>query len=510
MVKVFTVDKIRKADQYTIDNEPTTSIELMERAANRAFEFLYKSLLKGVNKLHFTFFCGIGNNGGDGLVMARRCQDAGIAHKLYVVELSEDYSDDFEENLKLYRGTGGKCEFLNSDQSEFELQAETTVVDCIFGTGLNRKVEGFATDVIQQINEQTTFTVAVDIPSGLFAEDNNENEAHLIVQADYTLSFQFPKLAFFFPQNEVFVGNWHLIDIGLHPQYIRETRSDYAWMERTDISSMLIARPDFSHKGTYGHALLMSGSEGKFGAAILAAKAALRSGLGLLSLQIARMGNDILQSTVPEAMVVLDEAEKCLSEFKGGGNYSALGIGPGIGQSEETINLLKRLIQESTIPMLLDADALNILAKNPTWLSFLPANTILTPHPGEFKRLAGKWGDDYERLQKQIDFAKKYQIYVILKGRYTSVVSPEGKVFFNSTGNSGMAKGGSGDALSGIITSLLAQGYHTQEACILGVYVHGLAGDIAAQEKGKVSMLPSDLIEALPQAFQELDERDKN
>lgn len=509
MVKVFTVEQIRQADQYTINNEPITSIDLMERAANRAFEFLYKRLLKEQNKLHFTFFCGIGNNGGDGLVMARRCQDAGISHKLYVVELSENYSEDFAENLKRYRGTGGKYEILKSAQSDFELQSETTVVDCIFGTGLNRKVEGFAVDVIQQINEQSTLTIAIDIPSGLFAEDNSENEAHLIIQADYTLSFQFPKLSFFFPQNEVFVGSWQLIDIGLHPQYIRETESYYAWIERSDVGNMLKPRPDFSHKGTFGHALLMAGSEGKFGAAILAAKAALKSGLGLLTIHLPQMGNDILQSTVPEAMLVLDEAEKLLSEFKVVSNYSAIGIGPGIGQSEETANLLKRIIQESNQPLLLDADALNILAENPTCLAFLPANSVLTPHPGEFRRLVGEWNDDYERLQKQIDFAKKYQIYVVLKGRFTSVVNPMGKVFFNSTGNSGMAKGGSGDALSGIITSLLAQGYQSQEACILGVYLHGLAGDLAAQEKGKVSMLPSDLIESLPQAFQFLDEETK-
>lgn len=506
MVKVFTVEQIRKADQYTIKNEPISSLDLMERAANRAFEFLYKRLLKEQNKLHFTFFCGVGNNGGDGLVMARRCQDAGIPHALYIIELTSNYSEDFAENLKRYRGTGGRYELLKADQFDFELQADTTVVDCIFGTGLNRKVEGFAADVIKQINEQSTFTVAIDIPSGLFAEDNSKNEAHLIIQADYTLSFQFPKLAFFFPQNEVFVGSWHLIDIALHPQYILETKSDYAWIDQTDVGDILKPRADFSHKGTYGHALLMVGSEGKFGAAVIAAKAALRSGLGLLTIHLPQMGNHILQSTVPEAMLVLDEAEKLLSEFKEVSNYSAIGIGPGIGQSEETANLLKRLIQESNIPLFLDADALNILAKNPTWLAFLPANSILTPHPGEFRRLVGEWDEDYERLQKQIELAKKHQIYVVLKGRFTSVVTPDGKVFFNSTGNSGMAKGGSGDALSGIITSLLAQGYHSQEACILGIYVHGLAGDLAANEKGKISMLPTDLIEALPQAFQAIED----
>lgn len=505
MVKVFTVDQIRKADEFTINQEPISSINLMERAANRAFEYLFKDLLNDSDKNHFTFFCGVGNNGGDGLVMARRCQDAGIPHKLYVVELSENYSDDFAENLKRYQSIGGKYSRLNQEQTTFDLSEDTTVIDCIFGTGLNRKVEGFAAEVIQHINEQSPLTISIDIPSGLFAEDNRENEAKRIVQAAYTLSFQFPKLAFFFPQNAVFVGSWKLIDIGLHQQYIQETKANYMWVDQADMEQLIIPRTDFSHKGDYGHAYLIAGGKGKFGAAVLSARAALRSGLGLLSIQIAQLGNAILQGTVPEAMVELDDSEDFLSTYRDVSTYSAIGIGPGIGQSEDTAKLVKRVIQESTIPILFDADAINIMAENQTWLSFLPSNSVLTPHPGEFKRLVGSWEDEYERLQKQINFAQKYKVFLVLKGKYTSIANPKGEVFFNSTGNAGMAKGGSGDALTGIITALLAQGYKTQEACLLGVYVHGLAGDMAAIKKGKTAMLPSDLIESLAEAFQKLE-----
>ena len=505
MVKIFTVEQIRAADQYTIKHEPIDSIDLMKRAANKAFEFLYNQLLKEEQKEHFTFFCGTGNNGGDGLVMAQRCLDAGIPHQLFVVELSKNYSNDFNENLEIYKSIGGEFIVLNESNCDFEIDSKSTIIDCIFGTGLNRKVEGFSSEIIRQINQKSNFTVSIDIPSGLFAEDNSGNDAACIVQAQHTVSFQFPKLAFLFPQNEVFVGNWHLVNIGLHPEYVKETKTPFHLIQKSDLATLLPQRGKFAHKGNFGHALIIGGCKGKFGAIILAAKSALRSGLGLLTLHIPKMANTILQTSVPEAMVLLDENEEELSKVNFKQNYTAIGIGPGMGTNHSAANALKLLIQESAIPMVIDADALNILAENKTWLSFLAKGTILTPHPGEFKRLVGSWSDDYERLQLQIELAKCYEIYVVLKGHYTSIATPAGEVFFNSSGNSGMAKGGSGDALTGIITSLLAQRIPSKEACILGVYIHGLAGDIASKKMGLISMLPSDLIDCLAEAFEELE-----
>ncbi|MEQ8908870.1 MAG: NAD(P)H-hydrate dehydratase [Vicingaceae bacterium] len=498
MVKIFPVEKIREADQYTIENEPIKSVDLMERAAGRAFEWLEKHFLKTDHTPHFYVFCGIGNNGGDGLVLARLLHEKGVKVSVYLVELSKNYSEDFQTNLnrlpfEVLRLTEKKVDFALADNH--------LVLDALFGTGLSRKVEGFAAQVIEEINRQSKLTIAIDIPSGLFAEDNSENEAQLIVKAAHTLTFQFPKLSFLFPQNRIFVGEWHIIDIGLSAEYIQRTASIHSYLLLDDAKRMLKPRTKFAHKGTHGRALLLAGSKGKMGAAVLSAKACLRSGLGLLTLQVPEVGYSILQSQVPEAMVEVDNCQTHLTDLKRELAFDALGIGPGIGQAEETQKLLKLLIQECSLPMVIDADALNILSENKTWLSFLPKGSILTPHPGEFKRLVGEWESDFNRHELLRDFAQKFGLFVVLKGANTAVACPDGKVYFNSSGNPGMASGGSGDALTGVLTALLAQGYAPEQAAILGVFVHGLAGDLAANKLGEIGMLPSDLIEALPYAF---------
>ena len=502
MVNVYSVEQIRAADQYTIAHEPISSLDLMERAANQAFKWIEQHYLASAKKREFAVFCGSGNNGGDGLVLARLLLEAEQQVKVFEIALGEG-SPDYKANLKRYKG---EKQSLTAEAHDFELQKDCIVLDCIFGTGLSRKVEGFTAEIIKEINQASAEVISIDIPSGLFAEDNTENEAQLVVKARHTLTFQFPKLAFLFPQNALFVGNWHIIPIGLSAEYIAQTPSTHYLSTQDSVARLLKQTNSFAHKGSNGRALLMAGSEGKMGAAILAARACLRSGVGLLSLQIPEHALAILQSAVPEAMVELDACSTHLSELKRELKLDALGIGPGIGQAEETEKLLKLLIQESTVPMVFDADALNILAANPTYIAFLKPGNILTPHPGEFKRLVGEWKSDFERLNLLKDFAQRHKQIVVLKGRYTAIAIPDGRVYFNSTGNSGMATGGSGDALTGILTSLLAQEYSAEKAAILGVYVHGLAGDLAAEKLGTIGMLPSDLIEALPYAFRLLQE----
>ena len=498
MIKVFDAEQIREADRYTIENEAIQSIDLMERAANSAFLMLL-NLYK--DRQNFHIFCGVGNNGGDGLVIARLLQEAGMNAKVTIVEYSDNYSSDFTTNLNRLPI---EPSFLKECPDSLSTSEEEVIVDAIFGTGLSRRVEGFTAELIQLINDKSNDVVSIDLPSGLFSEEERELDEIVAIQANHSLTFQFPKLSMLLPAYSNFIGYWHLIDIQLSKKYISSTPTNHYYFTQADASAIIKGRSLYSHKGDYGRALLISGSKGKMGAAVLASDACMRAGIGLLTVHIPKIGNTILQSAVPEAMVLLDEEDNFLSQYMAKGNFQAIGVGPGIGTQEQTQSMLKLLIQNTSSPIVFDADALNILSENKTWLSFLPKGSILTPHPGEFKRLVGQWSNDIERLEKQKDLSKKYSIYIVLKGRHTSISCPDGRVYFNSTGNPGMATAGSGDSLTGIITSFLAQNYAAEQAALLGVFMHGLSGDIAAEEKGQTSVIARDLIDFLPHAFKRI------
>jgi len=270
------------------------------------------------------------------------------------------------------------------------------------------------------------------------------------------------------------------------------------------VAGIIQKRNPQSHKGTYGHAIIVAGSFGKMGAAVLAAKACLRTGVGLLTMYIPKCGYTILQATVPEAMVICNENENTISASIRLENFNAVGIGCGIGISAETSKAIKKIIQSYEKPMVIDADAINILSKNKAWLDLIPAESIFTPHAIEFERLIGKSSNEEERNTLQIEFSKKHNVYVISKGHHTFISSPNGNTFGNTTGNAGMAKAGNGDALTGMLTALLAQGYTSEQACIAGVYLHGLAGDIAAKQTGEYALMASDLIDTIGKAFLEL------
>ncbi len=498
-MKILPVDKIREADAYTIKHEPIPSIDLMERAATQLFEWITKR----VDTTHpFKIFAGPGNNGGDGLALGRLLAGAGYTVSLYVVRFTNKNSDDFQTN---YKRASQIDEITISDIKQLSdfpaVDDEDVVIDAIFGSGLTRPVTGFAGDVIKQINRSHAVKVAIDTPSGVFSDESSVHSDGEIIRADYTLSFQFPKLAFMMPENDPFVGEWHLLDIGLHHEYINSVQTANFFTVKEDVIPLLKTRRKFSHKGTYGHALLIAGSYGKMGAAVLASGACLRSGVGLLHVHIPKVGYQIMQTALPEAMISLDRYDNYFSEVPDLSLFNTIGIGPGLGTEHQTQMALKLLIQEFKGPMVFDADALNILSENPTWLSFLPAGSILTPHPKEFERLAGKWDNDFDKLKKQRDFARRYNIYLVLKGAHTGICTPDGKCYFNSTGNPGMATAGSGDVLTGIITGLLAQGYTSGQAAVLGVYLHGLAGDKAAAKSGQEAIIAGDIINMLGKSF---------
>ena len=502
MIKILPVEKIREADAYTIENEPIASVDLMERAARQCFKWVHKKKPKEKN---IKIFCGTGNNGGDGLVIARLLAAKGYKCSVYVLRFSEKFSEDCSINLKrLEEIIEVNIMDIRDGDSLPEILPTDLVIDAIFGSGLSKPVNKFPAALIDHINGSGAVIIAIDIPSGMFSDKLPDIKAGSIVSADYTLTFQFPKLSFLFAESEQFVGEWHVLPIGLHPDYINAASCSNFFVEPGDIAGLLKIRRRFAHKGTFGHALLIAGSYGKAGAAVLAARACMRSGAGLFTVHIPKKVYEIIQTAFPEAMVSIDDEEDFFSGIRETGPYHAIAIGPGIGMEEKTQNGLKLLIQNTRNPLILDADALNILGENKTWLSFLPPGSILTPHPREFERLAGKASDSLDRNEMQLTFSKKYNVYVILKGAFTAITTPDGKCFFNPTGNPGMATGGSGDALTGILLGLLAQGYTPLSTCLLGTFIHGLAGDIAAKKKGFESLIASDIVESLGKAFRKL------
>ncbi|MFP4060064.1 MAG: NAD(P)H-hydrate dehydratase [Bacteroidales bacterium] len=501
-MKFFPTARIKEIDQYTIDHEPVLSINLMERAAKACTRWIINNLPP---ETEFLIFCGPGNNGGDGLAIARQLADEDFSVKVAILRFTEKVSDDFAMNLKRLDKYNQVDIFEIKNKADFpEIKRDNVLIDGIFGSGLTRPAEGLPGEIISLINQTGNTVVAIDIPSGLFGEDNSRNPYETVIKATYTLSFQFPKQAFFYRENAPYTGDWHVLPIGLHPKAIEEIHSDLYHVTPGFVKSMLKQRDKYSHKGNYGHALLIAGSYGMMGAAVLATKACLRTGVGLVTTHVPRKGCDIIQVAVPEALVSIDESEIVFAKLPDLSKYTAIGIGPALTKKNNCRDAFKHLIGKTEVPLVIDADGLNILSENNDWLADLPPNAILTPHPKEFERLAGEYNNAYQRNQAQIEFSKKYNVIVVLKGANTSISLPDGRCFYNTTGNPGMATGGSGDVLTGMILSLLAQGYQTWQAAILATYLHGMAGDFAAAEKGEEAMIPGDIIDFIGNAFKSL------
>jgi len=500
-MKLLTAEQIKALDQFTIQNEPITSVNLMERASDACVDWI----LKNVEQEHFTIFCGRGNNGGDGLAIARLLFQKGKEVSIFILEISNP-TPDFQANLQRIPQEI-KVSYINENTlNELVITNQTIIIDAIFGVGLSKPLSSWVGEIVKFISFSKKKVISIDIPTGMYANLPQEKNTP-IIKADYTLTFHKLKLNMLLPQTGNHVGNLIVLDIGLLTEYEKEFDSQYfinTFPEIANLYKRLQPRPVFSHKGSYGHSLLAVGNYGKAGAAILASKACLRAGTGLLSVFSAGCNHLILQTTVPEAMFIASETNQYISGKTDYSRYNAIGVGSGIGTEDETQKFLKFLIQEAQIPLVLDADALNILAENPTWLAFLPPESILTPHPKEFERLLGSWQNDYECLELLQNFAKKHHIYVVLKGAYSKIATPDGKILINSSGNAGMATGGSGDVLTGIITGLLAQQYTPLEAVCIGVYVHGSSADLAIKNIGQPSLIANDIIEYLPQAFSEL------
>lgn len=503
-MKIFPTQNIKALDAYTIEHEPIASIDLMERAAQALAAAIAE---RWTADTPFTIFAGPGNNGGDALAVARLLAARGYTPEVYLFNTKGTLSPDCEANKERLLGVSGVD--FHEVTSQFVppvLTAEHVVLDGLFGSGLNKALSGGFAAVVKYINASPATVVAIDIPSGLMGEDNTYNILSNIIRADLTLSLQLPKLAFLFAENEPFVGEWQLLDIGLSEEAIDETDTDFYLLEAEDMPRMLKPRGRFAHKGNFGRALLIAGSQGMAGASVLAARACLRSGVGLLTVHVPYCNNAIVQTAVPEAMTELDISDTCFASSTDTDDYQAVAIGPGIGKSAETEAALLDQIDSCQTPMVVDADALNLLGEHRSYIGKLPKGSILTPHPKELERLVGKCQNSYERLMKARELAKTAGVYIILKGAYSVVITPQGKCSFNPTGNPGMATGGSGDVLTGVVLALLAQGYDAETAAILGTYMHGLAGDIACKKHGMMGMIAGDVASCLPMAWRMLED----
>ncbi|MBO9693503.1 NAD(P)H-hydrate dehydratase [Chryseobacterium sp.] len=500
-MKIFTAEQIRSWDQFTISHEPVSSIQLMERASMAVAHWISEHC-KNHKKL--AVFCGSGNNGGDGLAVARILYLKGFDIDVFISDSKRKLSEDASVNLKRLRDLSGISVRKFDPDEHYSFDDKTIIVDALFGTGLSRPLEGEYKKLVEQLNSKKNTKISIDIPSGLSADEMFDNNP-VILKADYTLTFQCWKRTFLHPETGKYTGKVEVLNIDLNKAYADTADTAYSVIDDQLIESIFIPRQEFSHKGSYGKAIIAGGSYGKIGAAVLAVKSALKTGVGLTFALAPECGYEILQTSCPEAMFIKG-GEHFMTNFDIDSSFTC-GIGPGLGTHSDTEKSFLSFMKNYTQPLILDADALNMISKDPKNLKLIPKKSIITPHPKEFERLFGSTDDSFKRLELAREKAKKLDIYIVLKDHHTQIITPEGNVFYNITGNAGLAKGGSGDVLTGILTSLSAQKYSEKHTCILGVWLHGRAAEIASEKHSKESMLPTDVIDTFGSVFEELNKK---
>ncbi|WP_299334194.1 NAD(P)H-hydrate dehydratase [uncultured Psychroserpens sp.] len=500
-MKIFSKEQIYQGDQLTAKKQNISSTELMERAGIQIFNWLHVRMQGAQVPIHV--FCGIGNNGGDGLVVARHLSTHGYNVNTYVVNCSDKRSPDFLINYNLIKETTKSWpEMLNCEADFPEIHKDDIIVDAVFGIGLNRPASDWVKSLFLHFRNSKAFTLSIDIPSGVYTDKIPEDE-NGVVWANYTLSFQSPKLIFFLPETAQYSVQWEVLDIGIDREFLFTTETNAELIGKHEVLPIYIPRQKYAHKGDFGHSLIIGGSYGKIGSVLLASRSALSIGAGLVTAFVPKCGYQIMQTAFPEAMVITDKNEELISDIILDIEPKVIGLGIGMGTENVTISALEKFLKTNKIPLVIDADGLNILSKKKTLLKHLPELSVLTPHPKELERLIGTWKDDFDKLNKTKAFSKKYNVIVVIKGANTITVFND-KYYINTTGNPGMATAGSGDVLTGIITGLISQGYEPLPATIFGVYLHGRAADIAIEDLGYQSLIASYIIEALGEAYVDL------
>lgn len=500
-MKVFSIEQLYQADKITAQKQEVSYNELIERSGTQVFNWFHERLKSAPVPIHV--FCGIGNNGGTGLVVARLLIENGYTVKTYIVNYSDKRAKDFLVNYDRIKNVTKEWPLLMTSEDDFpEMSPNDIIIDAMFGIGINRSPEGWVKTLFQYINAQPCFKLSIDVPSGMFANAPTA-DLEAVIQANHTLTIQSPKLAFFLPQTGRFAGYYDVLDIGLDQEFLATNPGIATIISKPNAQRMYRQREKYSHKGDYGHALVVAGAYGTMGAAVLSTKSALRVGAGKVTTYTPECGCTIMQTAVPEAMVITNEEEKLITEINYDFEPTAIAVGMGIGTQKETVSALSALFKKCKSPILIDADAINCISENKELLKILPENAILTPHDGELVKLIGKWKDDYDKIEKAKKFAKKHKVIVVLKGANTITVA-EDQLFINTSGNPGMATAGSGDVLSGAIVGLLAQGYDPITATIFGVYLHGSAGNIVSHAISYEGTMAGDISGALGEAFIEL------
>jgi hydroxyethylthiazole kinase-like uncharacterized protein yjeF len=503
-MKLLSKKQIYEADRLTVKRQGVSSTDLMERAGTEVFNWMHGRMQGAQVPIHI--FCGIGNNGGDGLVLARHLIVHGYEVHTYVVNYSEKRSKDFLINYdRIKEVTKNWPIVLNKGSQLPDILEQDIIVDAIFGIGINRPPDPWVLDLFKHLQSAKAFILSVDIPSGLFMDRALEQPNHAL-KSNYTLSFQTPKLIFFLKESSQYSTQWEVLDIGLDMQYLSEVQVTDELIGKNEVLVRYKPRDKYAHKGDYGHALMVGGSFGKIGAMILSAKSCLYAGAGLVTAFLPGCGYSIMQSSIPEVMVETDEHETHLTNINTRVKPDVIGVGMGMGTNEQSVKAIGELLKRFQGPYVLDADAINILAAHHELIKHIPKNSILTPHKGELRRLIGDWTDDFEMLKMCSDFSEKHGLIIIVKGAHSITVNGP-KRYINTTGNPGMATAGSGDVLSGIVTALIAQKYEPLEAALMGVYLHGKAGDIGVEEQGYQSLVAHHLIDNLGKAYLSLFEQ---
>jgi len=498
-MKILNAKELAEVDAFTMNLQGLSDWELMERASQEAcFE-----LIKHIDLINdeIYVFCGTSNNGGDGLAIARILHQMNAKVKVFTVIYSKKTSEAYQKNLALLDDLNIEVTAVNNIDDLPNFNLATCIIDAIFGVGLNRRMPDFIQQLLKKINLTKAFKISIDVPSGMYLEQSIETDEELVV-SDLCLTFQLPKLPFLLPETGLFVENYKLIDIGLSEEKIKQTKTPYNYITTSDVSSILKKRAKFSHKGSFGNALLIGGYEGMWGSVIMSTQACLRSGAGKVYTHLHEAGRSVLAQHALESIYI----QNCSKVLESNTHWNAIGIGMGLGLSNNAVQLMEDVLTHEPKRLLLDADAINLLSKQKSWLKLLPHNSVLTPHIGELKRLIGEWENDFDKLNKTMQFCETYQVVLIIKGAHTCICDGV-NFYFNSTGNPGLAKAGSGDVLAGIITALLAQNYKVLEACQLGVYLHGLAADLALKSYSEHSLMATDVISYLGKAFQVLESK---
>ena len=500
-MKIFNFEQLKQGDLITLKNQNISFLDLMERVGGQLFNLIH-SRLQG-SDVPIKVFCGLGNNGGDGLVVSRLLLENGYNVTTYIVNFSDKRSEGFLKNYDRLKSISKEWPIQLKDDSDFpKIGDQEIIIDAIFGVGLNKPIVDWVLKLMKHLNSSRAFTLSIDIPSGLYL-DQLPKDLEGVIYANSCVTLQSPKLVFYLPQTAKYIQDLEIIDIGVDRTYLTKAPAQAEFVVKNTVLGMYKSRNKFDQKWDYGHALLIGGSKGKMGSVSLASEACLRIGAGLVTTKVPTVGLQILQSTLPEVMVEADESVEVISSFKTNLNPTTIGVGVGLGTDYTTVEAFKEFLNTNKLPLVIDADAINILAQNPDLLSKIPATSILTPHSKELERLIGAWEDDFEKLTKTQEFSKKHNVIVISKGAHSQIIYKD-LMYVNSTGNPGMATAGSGDVLTGMITGLVSQGYNTLEAAIMGVYLHGLAADVAVNGMGYQALIARDIIANIGNAFLEL------